>query len=276
MKSLEQRLDATFWSSALVKNHSTRPSGVRLSPLPSSPARNSSAGLSADSPGGAASSSAVAQSPARRSTGRLGDLMELRRSAPAVLDWLASAKDVSGEAGRSTPQRMHPSLRMKRNRRPADYGAGLCFGSRGRGRSCTSLTAEASHASRCMSGETGANGSSSSRCSSVPPIGTDKADEEAAAKAKTNAVAALQRLFFEEMAKEGQDANEAAARALRRLTEASSRPSSPDGHAVSDSRLLEAPRASADVCMNRCVPRRPVPMEGQRPRGTLVLESVKA
>jgi len=58
-----------------------------------------------------------------------------------------------------------------------------------------------------------------SRGSSTPPTGTTKADDAAGAAAKARAVAALQHLFFEEMQKNGQDANEAAARALLRLSE---------------------------------------------------------
>lgn len=54
----------------------------------------------------------------------------------------------------------------------------------------------------------------------MPPVGTAKADQDTAAAAKAKAVATLQRLFFEEMSKGGQDASGAAARALLRLSEA--------------------------------------------------------
>eukprot|EP00930_Biecheleria_cincta_P026871 TRINITY_DN18894_c0_g1_i1.p2 TRINITY_DN18894_c0_g1~~TRINITY_DN18894_c0_g1_i1.p2 ORF type:complete len:124 (+),score=29.92 TRINITY_DN18894_c0_g1_i1:42-374(+) len=57
------------------------------------------------------------------------------------------------------------------------------------------------------------------RCDSLPPTGTSKADEAAAAQAKARAIAMLKVLFAEEMAKGAQDANAAAANALRRLKE---------------------------------------------------------
>lgn len=57
----------------------------------------------------------------------------------------------------------------------------------------------------------------------MPPTGTAKANDDAAAAAKAKAVATLQRLFFEEIAKGSQDPSGAAARALLRLSEAPQR-----------------------------------------------------
>jgi hypothetical protein len=58
------------------------------------------------------------------------------------------------------------------------------------------------------------------RSTSTPPTGASKEEADTARKAKCRAVAALQRLFFEELAsRDGLDANGAAAAALRRLTE---------------------------------------------------------
>jgi len=70
------------------------------------------------------------------------------------------------------------------------------------------------------------------RSCSTPPTGTAKADDAAGAVAKARAVAALQRLFFEEMSKQGQDANGAAARALLRLSEAPSLPAMSSSQSV--------------------------------------------
>lgn len=296
LKSLEQRLDATFWSPTLVKSRSTRTGGVRLSPLPASPSNSSLPGLQQ----GQSFLRAASQSPARRSSGRLGDLQEMRRSAPTASDWLASAKqhdlpqpcqrmaalaepdaqDAQGETFvPKTPPRTQSTLRVRRHRKPADLGASQCFGSHARGRSYAAETEEAKSKKAWPESKS----SSSARCTSVPPTGTDKADEEAAATAKMRAVAALQRLFFEEMARGGQDANEAAARALRRLTEAPSRPCSAEGDGADGSGFADAcessdllRNSSGDVCMQRCVPRRPAPAEGRRPRGTPQCEFIKA
>merc|ERR1712216_1116700 len=59
----------------------------------------------------------------------------------------------------------------------------------------------------------------SMRHASMPPTGTAKADDKAATEVKARAIATLQRLFFEEMAKGTNDANGAAVAALRRLSE---------------------------------------------------------
>lgn len=135
---------------------------------------------------------------------------------------------------RLTPSRQR-DIRSRRIRRPADFGASL-GSSQSRSHSCLGYNernceGRFSHPVDVADGATfcpSASQSSTvamSRCSSTPPTGTVKADDAAAAKAKAAAVAALQRLFFEEMSKNGQDANGAAARALLRLSEAPSLPS---------------------------------------------------
>ena len=57
---------------------------------------------------------------------------------------------------------------------------------------------------------------SSTRCGSVLLIGTSKADKAVAAHAKAGAIAMFQCLFAEEISKDGQHPNAAAANALRR------------------------------------------------------------
>jgi hypothetical protein len=208
----------------LAPRPSSRP-GIRLAPLPHN-VHDSVSALSGAEP----------MSPARSHSGHLATMKHMRRSVPAApSDWglLAtshkdslsapckrmaalvtslSESDAATSSELMTPPRAQPSLRVRRSRRPADFGANLgsSYGSRDRGRSCTSTTAVAldMRASPTLS-----------RCDSVPAIGTAKSDGEAVSRAKAGAVAALQRLFFEEMAKNGHDANDAAARALRRLTE---------------------------------------------------------
>lgn len=79
------------------------------------------------------------------------------------------------------------------------------------------MAAELTGMSEDLRNDNGGVWAASARGQSVPPTGTPKADE-AAARHKASAVATLQKLFFEEMSKGCGDANEAAARALRRLT----------------------------------------------------------
>jgi hypothetical protein len=140
------------------------------------------------------------------------------------------------------------------------------------------------------------------RCSSIPAIGTTKSDEEAVARAKMTAVAALQRLFFEEMSKGGVEANDAAARALLRLTEshtsqacasaclinvsgpesepspsASAEFSTPNPQTVAQGdKLVGLPNQLIASGMQRCVPQRPMPIEGRHHRTcSLIRASLK-
>lgn len=122
----------------------------------------------------------------------------------------------------------HKDVRVRRIRRPADFGATIGNCSRNRGRSCTALTGNASSdkaPAACAAVPDASTENAlqaqrrTERCNSLPPTGTSKADDNAAASAKARAVTALQRLFFEEMAKGDTDASGAAARALRRLSE---------------------------------------------------------
>lgn len=130
--------------------------------------------------------------------------------------------------------RASPDVRVRRIRRPADFGATMGLCNKNRGRSCSAATGNAAedvHTDKAPVADAGAGSAASTesaqqaqrrpaRCDSMPPTGTNKADGDAAAAAKARAVAALQRLFFEEMAKGGTDASGAAARALKRLSEA--------------------------------------------------------
>jgi hypothetical protein len=133
------------------------------------------------------------------------------------------------QSRRLTPSRQR-DVRSRRIRRPADFGASLGT-SQSRSHSCLGQNerrcegnllhpVDATDSAVNFSGSSSSSSSSAiHRGISTPPTGTAKADGAAASTAKAVAVAALQRLFFEEMAKNGQDANGAAARALLRLSE---------------------------------------------------------
>lgn len=180
------------------------------------------------------------------STGHVGVIRSIRRSAPAA-PWERLLELAAPEAGWGTPTSpeqgslLRPpmqNVRVRRSRRAADYGA--CLGNLSndinqRSRSMSSMCrelrqscspAEAAGAAAPMTAReaqasrSAAEMESHERAASVPPTGTLKSDDEAKARAKARAISALQRLFFEEMAKGGQDANSAAAAALRRLSEA--------------------------------------------------------
>mmetsp|Transcript_99911 Transcript_99911/g.213923 ORF Transcript_99911/g.213923 Transcript_99911/m.213923 type:complete len:338 (-) Transcript_99911:256-1269(-) len=263
----ERRLRSPALSSAspLPPRPSPSQGHLRLAPL---------AGASpvprATSPGGTPQPPSLATSPAlpsarRQSSpaGHLGAVWGMRRSTPsAACDWWqpqlgtlprGSWERMAELAGpgspvptarpleAQTPPRAPQDMRVRRMRRPADLGASSLggVGSSRRGQSCAGAAKEAlgeapapvarPHTPPC-----------SARCGSVPPTGTVKADEDAAALAKARAVAALQRLFFEEMAKGGQDANGAAAAALRRLSEVPSQAPAPGAMAAAP---VAAPRA---------------------------------
>lgn len=210
----------------------------------------------------------------------LATLRSLRRSAPqapweraifglvsqpgpgwGIEDPAAASEAGASSASAAADRPVHQAVRVRRNRRPADFGAplgqqesrshpcrahsaapssqaatlhggaasmlreGHCFapqgphqvggiGSSGAGSGDGGATAAA------LAGVGGpASPKGAARSASVPPTGTSKADDDASARGKARAVAMLQKLFFEEMAKGGQDANSAAAAALRRLSE---------------------------------------------------------
>lgn len=130
--------------------------------------------------------------------------------------------------------------RQSRNRRMIDSGAPLCQQAQDRARSeapgerrgdgpgnqgSTSAAIQERPRPEAGAAVPATAEGARSRCDSVPPTGTMKSDEQAALQAKSRAISALQKLFFEEMAKGGKDANTAAATALRRLTEG--QPSTP-------------------------------------------------
>eukprot|EP00929_Paragymnodinium_shiwhaense_P007758 TRINITY_DN111674_c0_g1_i1.p1 TRINITY_DN111674_c0_g1~~TRINITY_DN111674_c0_g1_i1.p1 ORF type:complete len:413 (+),score=56.50 TRINITY_DN111674_c0_g1_i1:71-1240(+) len=247
-------------------------SRVKLSPLPDAPAAPGiSGGLEqrTNVPSPLPPFSSRTPSPARSSSSHLSAVWGLRRSAPSALpapdDWLRSLPQQSGGLSRrdpwdrlrdvlaqspgcdrqtghngeaaseaQLPRRSQPMLRVSRRRRhAADFGASL-MGSAGqrRGRSCAGGAGETASTDERNAAADAEASRQLSRCTSVPPTGTAKSDEEAALRAKSRAVSMLQKLFFEEMASGGQDANGAAARALLRLTEAStSEPADEDGSA---------------------------------------------
>lgn len=94
----------------------------------------------------------------------------------------------------------------------------------------------------------------------MPPTGTAKADIDAATQAKAKAIATLQKLFFEEMAKGGQDASGAAANALLKLSQVPLEPVARAEAAPSKARLqappeieipVEAPEPEPEVLADR-------------------------
>jgi len=173
------------------------------------------------------------------------DVVEQGRSAR--LPWERMAELAATEVVRNNLSRPDKELsalrppvkdvRVGRRRRPADFGVSWSVGTGHRGRSCEATSAYSGTQLDNAALEIGTAPCAAmvmphtppcrERRGSVPPIDTAKADEEAGACSKAAAVAALQRLFYEEMAKGGQDANGAAARALMRLSEAPQAPIAP-------------------------------------------------
>jgi hypothetical protein len=181
---------------------------------------------------------------------------------------LAASESWSKEPG--TPKRSQRDIRTRRSKLPGDFGVNLAFNASAplqRSQSCTHKAVGVSETSlaapplavgsmtlpRPTAGESSTQAAEVStpprriaRCDSMPPTGTSKADSDAAAQAKARAVAALQRLFFEEMAKGGQDPSGAAAKALLRLSQApqeepSSTPPPPRVEAVPAKARLQPP-----------------------------------
>jgi hypothetical protein len=215
LEGLESRLYAGFWNPATSgnpylssnmrglppkpepKQQPRNNSRVRLSPLPDGSPTLSSPSKSWEARGGSPSpSSSIARAPRG---GHMGAMRAMCRSTPAMPRRLEALDRSSLRSSEATQQRRTPPLRTRPLRRPADYGLGIR--------------------------SSGRDEEGGMRCESVPPTGTPKADEEAALRMKANAIATLQRLFFEELATEGQDANGAAARALLRLQEATAQAS---------------------------------------------------
>eukprot|EP00927_Polykrikos_kofoidii_P039790 TRINITY_DN34098_c0_g1_i1.p1 TRINITY_DN34098_c0_g1~~TRINITY_DN34098_c0_g1_i1.p1 ORF type:complete len:295 (-),score=38.54 TRINITY_DN34098_c0_g1_i1:283-1167(-) len=176
--------------------------------------------------------------------GHMGVLQGLRRSEPHAaavgsngeVGRGRSSSDTADEAEPRLPWAAPPNVRVRRSssrRRAADIsslGASASTQSSGgiRSHSCAVRGTESLDVAT-SNGESapcaGTERVAPARCGSVPPVGTAKADQVVAERTKAHAVAALQRLFFEEMSKARErtgedDANAAAARALRRLTEA--------------------------------------------------------
>jgi len=265
---------------------------------------------------------ALSQSPqlCRSPSGRLAVVRSMRRSVPSLarhsfppdatqaqglsdLPWSRMAELAAPQT--SEPKRTQKDIRLRRSRRPADFGASLPLQAR-RGQSCAAssssnrtempgsnifvgLTAREEDHDTSL-GECpeppGMSQSSSSapavkRCAarseSLPPTGTSKADSDAAAAAKSKAVSMLQRLFFEEMAKGSQDPSGAAAAALLRLSEAPQQPlaCAPEVKATPISMvppaevevLAEAPEPEIEAQVERhsAVPQQPVAAFGARP-----------
>lgn len=244
--ALEARLSSWLWSSQTSRGLQD----ARPPPTPPTPTRTSTlrlAPLSMRETEFRASELPAVPSPARPTSGHVGVMQSLRRSAPSeASDWwlrasretavstqgpwqhmAALARDddgsVSSSIGSIEPKRTLPEVRVRRMR---DLR---------RGRSCTSSFGEAGLRVKTASslGVAGGHAVARScadvvaptadtrpllkRSDSVPATGTSKADDEAAAVAKTRAIESLHRFFSEEMAKGGKDPSGAAASALLRL-----------------------------------------------------------
>lgn len=161
--------------------------------------------------------------------GHMGIMRSMRRStsgyqamdvsmAPQAPAW-KSASDSTAQSAMGTREHSQSEIRVRRVRRPADYGvngATCGYGSRHRGHSCAGTQAgDDVEEIKAVSERK----SPKARCNSMPPPSA-KTEDAPSAMAKAKAVATLQKLFFEEMAKGGQDASGAAARALLRMNEA--------------------------------------------------------
>lgn len=255
----------------------SRSSNVRLAPLESSAPTLPTLECSSAEVVDTHLPSPVARAP---SVGHLGSLWGMRHSAPSSLmtplpsTSIDPARDASRarmvDSSSSSPRcsdptqgcrlnsggrRPHNDVRSRRIRRPADFGASLSGNGQHRSHSCSGVGAtmpsrhDAGESALASAPETcapaqaaGSMPVASQRSGSTPPTGTAKADDAAGTFAKARAVAALQRLFFEEMGKGGQDANAAAAAALRRLNDVPSNPSSPaaQGASATHSEALRA------------------------------------
>jgi len=236
---LAQSLEAGFWSPDLcpagrqIARSTRAASRVRLAPL----------GVASAATPTAARGEVCEQfssSPMRRtpSAGHVGTLWNLRHSAPTapqsrMAELLASPSSsslsLSASVCAGSERRVPQDIRNRRIRRPADFGASSSGCARSRVHSCAGTVGEPRYTPPDDVATVEASSMSSSsavRGCSTPPTGTDKADSAAAAAAKAKAVSALQRLFFEEMSKNGGDASGAAALALRRLSEAPATPAS--------------------------------------------------
>lgn len=167
---------------------------------------------------------------AQQNGGHISTMRAMRRSKPCVgAEWLAVLEDrlqhgyahtevqssTATNANRFELRRAHqPAFRVRRTRR-SDFSCAR--GGLNRTSSCGGTLVGVPVDITAAEHPTAAR---LARCDSVPTIGTAKADEEAVQQVKAKAIATLQRLFFEEMVKPGQDANGAAAHALLRLGEA--------------------------------------------------------
>lgn len=238
---------------------------------------------------------ALSQSPqlSRSPSGRLALVRSMRRSEPSLmrhsfppdatqaqglseLSWSRMGELAAPQP--STPKRSQKDVRLRRVRRPADFGASPAQGACRRGHSCagtasSSLQAELRRCEQSVQAlrtviadgeedqdtgvvECAERGStiaqmpvkgSAARCESMPPTGTSKADKDAAAVAKAKAVAMLQQLFFQEMAKGSQDPSGAAARALLRLSEAPQSPAECSPEVTKAAPIAMAPPPEVEV-----------------------------
>lgn len=191
-----------------------RCSSANGAPSPSPPSRGNQAWCTPDLPSSTSPAWKESQprppSPSRsQRAGHIGMMQAMRRSDPHLV---RAVHEEARKSSRSARQRLEPQVAFT-TPSPAP-GTSTEPGSDDR---CTLESPDDPrwHSSllKTTAKVSPAPASCSDRAASAPP---GRADDSA--RAKLRAVAALQRLFFEEISK-GQDANAAAAMALRRLTE---------------------------------------------------------
>eukprot|EP00927_Polykrikos_kofoidii_P040554 TRINITY_DN34642_c0_g1_i1.p1 TRINITY_DN34642_c0_g1~~TRINITY_DN34642_c0_g1_i1.p1 ORF type:complete len:433 (-),score=26.53 TRINITY_DN34642_c0_g1_i1:663-1961(-) len=144
-----------------------------------------------------------------------------------------SEKELPSDSASSFIRQGSPDVRIGRRRVSSEFARGSAAQ---RGRSCSERVGgpvPQTHGSESTVAR--ASGTTSHavpsrrlvRCGSVPPTGTEKADDAASAQGKIRAIAMLKQLFEEEMAKGCQDPNAAAAKALSRLNQIPQKASAP-------------------------------------------------
>lgn len=154
------------------------------------------------------------QSRRESSPGHLGYMRALRRSVPST-NWDGVGEFRTNASARHTPRAPSEGFRVHRMRRPADFGADL-------GMTNVSRSRSVSGGLQSVVGASCATDPRFEGYDNSPPVTSVKIGDgiDERARAQSRAIAALQKMFFEEMASGNQDANSAAAAALRRLSEA--------------------------------------------------------
>jgi len=193
----------------------------------------------------------LSSAPPTPPSGHINHCRLLRRSEPSPFQRQVDQDE-------RMPRQPSQDVRVRRTRRnPCDFGSGLGGDSCSRSRSQPSGNVAAS-AMDTGEAPTASSEQRPGRCESVPPTGTPQSDaSNASAVSKARAIASLQRLFFEEMAKGGHDANTAAVAALRRLSDAG-----PADMLASAGMHQAPPTSPTSAFSSPLVPRRPADVLG--------------